>query len=115
MERDRYEVPPDAEFDLPWVVISAEAEARRHVKELLAEMPGLALADPHAIARRADTGDVLFWFAKANEVRVGGFPFAVVPLVGAGANESDLRSRIEYFECWSGWLEFVADSRRRRG
>ena len=109
-----YGVPAGAEFDPPWESLLAGpnglpdgqavlSEAARLVGELLLEAPDLVAANPRAVARRSDIGDVLFEFREANEVKAGGFPMAVISLSWSGKAEPKMFRRISYFECWSHW------------
>jgi hypothetical protein len=63
----------------------------------------LSQADPRTVALNQHTGAVLFWFKNTNEVKAGGFPFAVVLLNWDGMAEPEMSRRIESFECWSHW------------
>ncbi len=111
-EPSRYEVPRDAKFVGPWVSLTGEfsspeddaavmLEYERLVREFVQEYPQIAAAMPEVVARRFDTNEILFHFGKPNEVKAGGYPFAVVSLTWSGKPETDFHRHIEYFEDWS--------------
>lgn len=107
---DQFEVPPDAVFKAPWVSFCGEfdsftdveavmLERERLVREFLKRRPDLSDAAPEVVAKRFDTNTVLIHFRKPDQVKQGGFSFAVVAL---SMNEAAM-PEIAYFECWNHW------------
>jgi len=107
---DPFDVPPGAVFKAPWVSLLGEfgspeddeavmLECERLAREFVKERPDLADAEPEVVARRSDTDAILIHFRRPNQVKEGGFSFAVVALSWT----DNVKPDIGYFECWSHW------------
>jgi hypothetical protein len=91
------------EFGSPEDDEAVMLECERLCREFVLEKPCVAAAVPEVVARRFDKDEVLFHFRQPNNVKEGGFPFAVVRLSWSGKAEPEMYSRIVYFEEWAHW------------